>query len=374
MSRMKLGVFVVMAGRQAGGPETYERALMESLSRIDHDNDYRIYCLDDAAPAAFPSGVPNMQCEVLKPNVRVLSTALSLPLTLMRSGVDLLHATFTPPPFSPKRYVFTHHCFSTFAHPEFYAPTILMRLNALIKRGLKGASRIICVSENVRQLTAERFKMPLDRMTVVHNGVSPHFKPHSREAAARMVRERYKVDSPYLLYSGKLESRKNIVRMLEAFRNFRAETGDPVKLVLAGRRTPMSDGIDEAIRRHGLREDIVELGYVPNTDLPLLYSAAEMFVFPTLWEGFGIPVIEAMACGTPVLTSNLSSLPEVAGDAAVLIDPYRVEDITDGMLKLWRDDALRETLRRRGVAQAARFSWDQTARQTLAVYRDALAA
>jgi glycosyltransferase involved in cell wall biosynthesis len=371
---MRVGVFAVMAGRQAGGPETYERSLMASLARLDHHNDYRIYCLDRSGPAVFPPDAPNIQCQVLWPQQRVLSTLCSLPWMLVRQGVDLLHATFTPPPLSPKPYVFTHHCFSTFAHPEFYDPAILLRLNALLKQGLKHAQRIICVSDNVRQLTAERFGIPLERMTVVHNGVGDHFVPTEPAQAQAEVSRRFGIDTPYLLFTGKLESRKNIVRLLEAFKAFRAETQAPVTLVLAGRRTPMSQGIDEALDRLDLREVVKEIGHVDISELPLLYSGAAMFVFPSLWEGFGIPVIEAMACGTPVLTSKLSSLPEVAGDAALLIDPYQVDDIAGGMLRLWRDGELRDQLRRRGLARAERFSWDDTARQTMAVYRDAKAA
>ena len=342
---------------------------MASLARMDRHNDYRVYCLDRAAPAVFPDA-PNVRCQVLWPEMRVISTMWSLPWALMSQGVDLLHATFTPPPLSPKPYVFTHHCFSTFQHPEFYAPAILLRLNALIKQGLKHARRIICVSENVRLLTAEHFNIPLERMTVVHNGVGDHFVPIDTTWAQAEVARRFGIHGPYLLYTGKLESRKNIVRLLEAFKAFREETRDPVTLALAGRRTPMSEGIDEALDRLCLRDAVAELGHLDIAELPLLYSAATMFVFPSLWEGFGIPVIEAMACGTPVLTSNLSSLPEVAGDAAVLVDPYKVDDIAGGILRLWRDGDLRDQLRQRGLARTSSFSWDETARKTMAVYRD----
>lgn len=368
---LNVGIFLVMTGRQAGGPETYERCLVDSLSRIDTRNRYRLYCLDRSAPSVLPPPTSQLSHEVLGPSLRVLSTAVSLPLAMLRHQVDLLHAPFTPPPFSTKPYVFTHHCFSTFNHPEFYAPGILLRLNALLKKGLKSATRIICVSRNTRDLTAERFGLDLSRMHVVYNGVSPQYQPQDRELARAAMAERHGLKQPYFLYLGKLESRKNILRILQAFDRFRHEAKDPVQLVLAGKRTPMSQGIDETIQELGLAPHVVEMGYVPDADLPLLYSAARAFVFPSLWEGFGIPVIEAMACATPVITSNISALPEVAGDAALLVDPYQVDDIADAMLQLWRDDALHQRLADRGPLQARRFSWDETARQTLAVYEQA---
>ena len=371
---LNIGIFLVMTGRQAGGPETYERSLVDSLARVDQENSYHTYSLTKTAPALLPRPGPAMRHHVLKPPLRVISTALSLPLALLRDRIDLLHAPFTPPPISPRPYVFTHHCFSTFNHPEFYAPGVLLRLNALIKRGLHSASRIICVSHCTLELTADLFKLDRSRMHVVHNGVGSQYVPTDRSVAQGLMAQRHSLNCPYLLYVGKLETRKNIARLLEAFHRFRHEAGEPVQLVLAGNRTLTSDGIDDTIRRLGLAPHVVEIGYVPDADLPLLYAGAQAFVFTTLWEGFGIPVLEAMASGTPVITSNLSSLPEVSGDAALLVDPYRIDDMAEAMLKLWRSPALRDTLRDRGLVNASRFSWDNTARQTLAVYRAAAAA
>lgn len=367
---MRIGIFVVMAGRQAGGPETYERGLVEALARLDTNNEYQVLCLNRAAAGAFEISASNMRLRALWPGLRVISMSTSLPWVLWRERIDLLHATFTPPPLSPRPYVFTHHCFSTFAHPEFYAPTIRWRLNALIVRGLRRARRIICVSENVRDLTAEKFRLPHERMPVVYNGVGPNFHPLDRGLARAEVARRYRVHTPFVLYVGKLESRKNIVRLLQAFRMFRAEIREPYTLVLAGRRTPMSVGIDAAIDSLGLRAHVVEIGHLPNADLPLLYNAAEMFAFPSLWEGFGIPVVESMACATPVITSNVSSLPEVTDGAALLVDPYSTDDIGAAMFELARDASLRAMLAERGLRRAQHFTWEQTARRTLAVYQD----
>lgn len=368
---LNVGIFLVMTGRQAGGPETYERCLVDSLSRVDTTTRYRTYSLDRRAPALLPAPGPRMAHQVLGPSMRLISTALTLPLALMRDRIDLLHAPFTPPPFSSRPYVFTHHCFSTFNHPEFYDSRILLRLNALLKKGLRSARRTICVSRCTLEMTADLFKLDRSRMHVVYNGVGSQYQPVDRAAARERMAQRHGLHAPFMLFVGKLESRKNILRILRAFDRFRREAGDPVQLVLAGRRTPLTQGIDETIAELDLKPHVIEIGYVPDEDLPHLYSAAHCFVFPTLWEGFGIPVIEAMACGTPVITSNLSSLPEVSGDAALLVDPYQVDDIAGAMLRLWREPALASSMRERGLVNARRFSWDETARQTMAIYHEA---
>lgn len=366
---MNVGIFLVMTGRQAGGPETYERSLVECLAQIDHGLTIHTFSLERAARALLPAESPTMQHHLLGGPYRVLNTAIGLPMAMARHRIGLLHAPFTPPPFSNRPYVFTHHCFSTFNHPEFYAPGILLRLNALIKKGLRSARQIICVSQCTLDLTADHFGLDRTRMHVVHNGVGSQYRLQDRQVTRNQMAQRYGLNHPFYLYVGKLERRKNIVRILQAFDLFRRESTDPVQLVLVGRRTPTSDGIDDAIRTLQLEQHVVEIGYVPDEDLPALYNAAHAFVFPTLWEGFGIPVIEAMACGTPVITSNLSSLPEIAGDAAELVDPYRVEDIATAMRRLWREPDTCTAMVSRGLVNARRFSWGKTARQTLEVYR-----
>ena len=370
---LNIGIFLVMTGRQAGGPETYERCLVDSLSRVDSVNSYRTYSLDKSAPSLLPPVTERMHHKVFSTPLRAFSTSVSLPLAMRRDRIDLLHAPFTPPPFSPRPYVFTHHCFSTFNHPEFYAPDILLRLNALLKVGLRNAVRTICVSKCTLDLTADLFGLDRSRMEVVYNGVGKQYQPVERVAAAKRIASHYGIHTPYFLYVGKLESRKNIVRLLHAFARFRSQSNSECKLVLAGRRTSKSGGIDEAINELSLADHVIELGYVADADMPALYSAATCFLFPTLWEGFGIPVVEAMACATPVITSNLSALPEVSGGAALLVNPYNVDDIAEAMAKICTDAALRDQLVAFGLVNARRFDWDETARQTLKIYDEAAA-
>jgi glycosyltransferase involved in cell wall biosynthesis len=217
-------------------------------------------------------------------------------------------------------------------------------------------------------LTAEKFRLPLEKMVVIYNGVNEQFIPMDRRQAQSLLADKYHIDSPFVLYAGKLQSRKNIIRILQAFDIVRRDVRPDLKLVLAGRRTWKSEGLDETMDRLNVRDKVIELGYIRNDDLPLLYSGAEVFVFPSLWEGFGIPVIEAMACGTPVVTSNISSLPEVAGDAALLVDPYSINDIAAAMERLLSDGELRQRLHDKGLERVKAFSWRNTALRTRQLY------
>ncbi len=233
---------------------------------------------------------------------------------------------------------------------------------------------MVCCFENVRDITAERFGIAPDRLAVIHNGVGAHFQRQSTEDTRRVLADKYGLRDPFVLSVARLQARKNIPRILQAFDRFRKESRSELKLVLAGKKSWTSEEVNPLIDSLGLRPHIVELGYVPHADLPFLYSGAAMLVFPSLWEGFGLPVIEAMACGTPVVTSNVSSLPEVAGGAAVLVDPNSVDEISDGMRRILDDGALREDLCARGRKRAEAFTWERTARQTLDVYARAIEA
>jgi len=366
---MRLGLFVVMAGRNTTGPDAYERNLIRELAAGTHD-ELHVFCLNRQATATFSEN--RLQCHVLKPAMRWISIPVSLPLALRRAGIELMHATFVPPPFSPVNFVFTHHCFSTFVHPEFYRPATLYRLNKLITAGLRKARQVICVSENVRDLTREKFGVEDERLCVVYNGVSERFRPLPADQVKRALRQDFHIDRSYFLYAGNLQQRKNVGRLIRAYAEFVHITDNDTLLVLAGSKDQVAEDYDALILTLGLEERVMRLGHVPHEDLPVLYCGALAFAFPSLWEGFGMPVIEAMACGTPVLTSRLSSLPEVAGGAARLVDPYSVEDIASGLDTLYRDEALRTRMAAQGLARAREFSWKKTARETHAAYRRAL--
>lgn len=369
---MRVGVLVLMAGREAGGPETYEVEMLRALARIDRRNEYVIYCTGDEAPRAIGVEQANVTYRVLAPRARSISVALTLPARLVADGIDLLHSTFTPPPLAPGPQVLTMHCLSSFVHPEFYSPLIRWRLNALLRLGMRQAAKVLCVSAATAEDVHRRFGVPRDRLAVTYNGVGSRFRPTPAVDARRRIAAELGVTFPYALFLGKLEPRKNVMRLIEAFARFRRETGSDTRLLLAGHRTSVTPAIERAIERFALREAVVQVGYVPSDLLPILYSGARMFLFPSLWEGFGIPVIEAMACGTPVLTSNVTCLPEIVGDAAVIVDPTSVDRIAEGIARLDESETLRTTLVGRGYARARLFTWENSARATLDAYEQVL--
>lgn len=367
---MRLGLFVLAAGKAAGGPETYEVQLAAALGRVAPSHAYHVYCTSQEASQAFAGCSPGLRRHVLFPRTRWIAVPFSLPLALLRDGIDLFHATYIPPPLAPRPYVFTHHDNSPFDHPGYYDPVVLARLKPMIRRGLARARHIICPSEFTRKRTLELFGMKPDRISVIPHGVGARFAPLDRARHGRQAESKFGLGNPYFLYVGKLQASKNIPRLLEAFARFSGQgSGTAPDLVLAGSRGVRDVDVEEMVGRLGIRHRVRLLGYVDDSELPTLYGAARALVFPSAYEGFGLPVIEAMACGVPVLTSEVGALPEVAGDAAILVNPTSVESIAEGMRRLAADDDLVSDLRVRGLERVRRFSWDEHARRTLEVYQ-----
>ena len=366
---MRVGIFLVMVGRAAAGPETYELRLVRALAAIDHETEYHVFCLDTAAVQALGINQPNFVLHVLSPANRWLSVSLSLPLAIRRYKVELLHATFTPPPFSPVDYLFTMHGAVTFSHPHFYSPLVRARLNTLLRRGITKSRLIVCVSEFVKQELIERFDVPDERLITVYHGVGDEFRHFPAELAQHEVARNYQLTRPYYLYVGKLHANKNIVRLVEAFHAFITDTGADHLLVLAGRLVWGSEGIMATVARLDLDERVRFIGHRTQAELPALYNAATAFVFPTLWEGFGLPVVEAMACGTPVIASDIACIPEVTGGAALLVNPLSTAALAQAMTDIYNDSELREGLRTCGIMRARCFDWHHTATATLDAYR-----
>jgi glycosyltransferase involved in cell wall biosynthesis len=376
---MKVGLLVLAAGRSAGGPETYEIELVRALAEVDGRNQYFIYCTSQAAADSFGQLPGNFVRRILQPRFRPVALSVTLPRWMEADGVQFLHATYAAPPASRLPLLFTMHCFSNFAHPEYYPAFVRWRLNALQRIALRRADSILCVSDFVAQRLQHDLGIPAARVSTVYNGVGRAFVPVPRQQAQRRVAERFGIEHPFMLYVGKLQARKNIIGLLRAYARYLPQVERPIKLVLAGKKVETSEGIDETIEQLRLRDRVLQIGYVtpPALDehsaLPHLYSAARMTVLPSFYEGFGIPVVEAMACGSPVIASGATSLPEVAGGAALLVDPHSPEQIAAAMVELDRDEEKRAQLIDLGFQRARVFPWTSCARQTLAAY-EALAA
>jgi glycosyltransferase involved in cell wall biosynthesis len=250
------------------------------------------------------------------------------------------------------------------AHRHY--PTQIPRLvrayyNYFVPRYLRRAERIVTVSEYTRQDIQRQYGIPAAKISVAGNGIREHFRPLTAEESTQ-VRQRYTDGEPYFFFLGAVHPRKNLSRLLAAYDQFRSHTDSTVRLLIGGRMAWQTSDIRRAWEQARFRDDIHFLGYVPDEELPRLVGAARALTYVSLFEGFGVPVLEAMQCDTPVLTSNVSSLPEVAGEAALLVDPTDVDAIARGLEQLHTNEALRQQLIEKGRMQRQRYSWEQTAR------------
>jgi glycosyltransferase involved in cell wall biosynthesis len=365
---MRIGLFIAFAGRNCGGPEVLERELTRQLLAIAPHHEYHLFCLNAGAAESLALPPSPVVWHHLRPAARPISMLTTLPRALRRVMPDVFHAPIVPPLISPVDYIMTMPCTTTLVHPEFYPPMIRLRLITLLHRGIGRALSVVCVSQHVQDLVRERFGTPVERLPIIYPGRAAAFKPQDPVAVRERLVERFGIRRPYLLFSGRWEARKNVVRTLEAFALFKRRVRTDYALVLTGKRTWAGNEAARAISGLGLDRDLIDLGPTAAVDLPTLYAGARSVVFASLWEGFGLPIIEGMASGTPVITSNVAAMPETAGGAALLVDPYSVEAISDAMQRISLDDTLHRRLRDRGLGRAAAFTWERTARETMALY------
>jgi glycosyltransferase involved in cell wall biosynthesis len=242
---------------------------------------------------------------------------------------------------------------------------------ASIGMAARRATRVLTVSESSKRDILRFVDVSPDKIDVIYNGYDERFGAEPREEDVVRVRERYQLHDEFVLYAGNVKPHKNLERVIQALHRVRARGLDHLKLVLIGDEISKYSALRRAVHQHQLHKYVRFLGYMPEETLAVMYRLAAVFVFPSLYEGFGLPPLEAMASGTPVVTSNVSSLPEVAGDAAVLVDPYDPEAIADGIYRVLTDEGLRHDLRQKGLNRARQFSWEDSARRVRAIYQQA---
>jgi glycosyltransferase involved in cell wall biosynthesis len=295
----------------------------------------------------------------------------ALPRLARRLGADVLHgpAFLIPLRRTMVPKVVTIHDLVAFSHPETIPWKYAIYMRWLIRRAVREAQAVISVSQSVKDDIVRLLGAEPTRIVSIHHGVGEHFHPQSRERIDG-VRARHGLEKPYLLFVGNLEPRKNLPLLVRAFRRVREHAPMPLDLVVAGQVAWKSGPLLEALGSHDVRDSVRLLGYVSSEELPALYSGAQAFVFPTLWEGFGLPVLEGMACGAPVVASPVESIVEIAGDAAIYVDPHDPESIAEGILHAVAPEQ-RDAIVARGLACAARYPWRETARRTLEVYATA---
>lgn len=298
---------------------------------------------------------------------RIPWTHLDLPRLIRRTSPDLCHFT-TPlaPLWPPRPYVITVHDASALLYPRYHPLRRRLLVDPLLPLSARRAAAVITVSHAARRDLIRMLDLPPTKVHVVYNAPPRDFEPVTDESRLEATRRKYGLRREFLLYVGTLEPRKNLIRLVRAFAEVRRQ-GQGCDLVLVGARGWLMRGFREEIQALGIGDAVRFCNYVPTQDLPVLYSLATLFVYPSLYEGFGMPVLEAMASGAPVLAANRSSLPEVCGNSALLVEPDE-ESLAAGLLALLEDEKAREALRARGLRRAKQFSWDRAASETAAIY------
>ena len=365
---MRIAIDAHSAGTQLAGNATYITSMIEALAKIDQENEYNVFVTKRSAYEQYKDRWPNFNVRRTLPHTPLIRIPITLTAELARNPVDILFVQYTAPPFVRCKVVTAIHDISYEHLPETFNRRSRFQMKLTIRYTAKRAAHILAPSEYSRQDIIDTYEIPADRISTIPLAAPEFYRPITDQNELERVRQKYGVGDSYILGVGSIQPRKNLVRLMEAYALLLIKKPEIPPLVLAGRKAWLSDETLEATAFRKIKHKVIFTGYVPDEDLPSLYSAATCFIYPSFFEGFGLPPLEAMKCGTPVITGKLTSLPEVVGDAGLLVDPYSVEDIADKLDKMLGDPKLRGDLRDRGFRRAEEFSWERTARQTLDIF------
>jgi glycosyltransferase involved in cell wall biosynthesis len=363
---MRFAVDAHAIGRHLTGNEVYVRSLLDAFGAHTGDCEFVAYISEGEARHFIPSRIRTRQVAA-NPFLRL---GFDLARQVNADLPDLLHVQYTAPLRCTVPVVVSVHDVSFLEHPEYFPRARAWQLQYTVRRTVQRAARVLTVSEFSRASILKVYgDLDEDKVVVVPNAAAPEFRPIPREAALSALSDRFPIGGPFVLSVGDLQPRKNQVGLIRAFaRLVRANPQLNQTLVFAGKETFRADLVREAARESGVADRIRFLGFVSDKDLLNLYNACDLYVFPSFYEGFGLPVLEAMACGRAVACSNTAALPEVADGAALLFDPYSVEEIARAMADVLLDSELRTRMERLGLQRAAHFSWQKSAQKTLDVF------
>jgi glycosyltransferase involved in cell wall biosynthesis len=356
-----------MVGGQETGNETYIKGLVDGLHTVAQDLELILYY----AQSPWAPDEPGVKFERLLTANPFVRLGVELPLRSLRQRLDVLHMTYATPVWSAVPLVVTVHdiCYAT--NPEWFSSRDVRMLSTVVPRSIRMAAHVITVSESARRQIIETYRVPEAKISAIPNGLGPGAKPLAEgEARTELAALGLRLERPYVLAVGNLQPRKNLVRLIGAFKILAEGHLQDVDLVIVGPRRYHADEVLQAAAG-AAAERIHFTGYVTDRQLAACYSCSAAFVFPSLYEGFGLPALEAMAHGIPVACSDVDALREVCGDAALMFDPLSVDSIANAMEKILKDSDLRQRLTGAGTARAAQFSWETSAQLTLEVYRKA---
>ena len=351
------------------GIGTYIRNLLRQLARLDGDTEFVLFCRSDDRAALAAVGENFRPVPETSGNYSIAEQFM-IPWALRREGVTLFHAPhYVLPPLVRCKSVVTIHDCIHLMFPQYLPNRVAFSYAKWsITQAAQRATRVMTVSESSKRDILRYVDTEPDKIDVIYNAYDERFAIEPAEEEMDRVRERYQLEDQFVLYAGNVKPHKNLERLIEAFHLVRKRGLDRLKLVLIGDEMSKYTALRRAVHQHQLHKYVRFLGYLPEETLAVMYRLAGVFVFPSLYEGFGLPPLEAMASGTPVVTSNVSSLPEVAGDAAVLVDPYDPRAIADGIYSVLTDEKLRRGMVHKGIARAGQFSWEQSVRRVRQIY------
>ncbi len=371
---MHIAIDAHSIGSQLAGNESYVTNLIEALAEIDTVNRYTLYVTKQTAVERFKNRWPHVDVRLTLPHTPLIRIPLTLTRELRRRPVNLLHVQYTAPLWTPCPVVATIHDLSFEHLPQTFTRRSRAQLRLTVRRTARTASHLIASSEYSRRDIIETYNVKESRVSVTPLAAPNHFAPVTNKEELSRVRATYGIKGDYILAVGSVQPRKNLPRLIAAYANLR-RTRTHVKLpalVFVGKLGWLYEETLRAVEEHKVSDDVLWTGYVPESDLPALYTGTLCFVYPSYFEGFGLPPLEAMQCGAPVIAGNQTSLPEVVGDAGLLIDPFNQQAIADALARVIDDASLRAEMRRKGLAQAEKFSWSRTAQLTLKAYERAV--
>jgi len=375
---LRIGIDYTAGISQGAGIGRYTRGFVRSLAKLDPRNQYVLF-------HASPRGKVIAGAMIDAPNFHRCGVHLSertlailwhrlrvpLPINVFTGHVDLFHAPdYTLPPVRRAAAVVTVHDLSFLLYPECADHGLRAYLERAVLSSVGRADFVVVDSLSTRNDLICLLDVPPTKVAVVYPGLDERFHPLAGDPALAEVKARWGLERPFILNVGTLEPRKNQARLIQAYALLKERTSFPHQLVIAGGRGWLCEDIFRRVNELGLKRDIHFLGYTAEDDLPALYSLADLFVFPSLYEGFGLPPLEAMACGTPVVVSNSSSLPEVVGDAAIQVRPVDTDALATALEQALGDHVLRQELRAKGLARARLFTWEAAAQQLLGIYEN----
>ena len=369
---VRIGIDAHAAEGSPSGNGSYVRGFLRALARLPEDVEYVVYALDPghAFYAEFHAH-PRVTVRRLWPRPALLRIPVSLAVVSCRDRLDALHVQYVGPPYHRGPLVVTIHDLAFLRIPRAFPRLQSLRLRWQVRANARRAAAVITGSEHSKRDLVEAYGVAESRVHVIPLAADPMLDPVRDPTAVAAVRRKFGIAHRYVLSVGRLNARKNLIGLLRAFERVAPGLAEPAQLVIAGPRDFRADALDRAIASSTCAKDVLRVGAVSPEDLPVLLSGATAFAYPSLFEGFGLPPLEAMACGVPEICSNTTSLPEVVGDAALTFDPSWTDDIAAALRRVLGDSVLRDGLIARGRARGAQFSWRTTAELTLTVYRRA---